>query len=71
MLLILSCSNDPITSVLENSNLKLDTLSISNVDISNYTVYPNIGLNSRLYLGTKNHIEVPYTFVQMTKSKPS
>lgn len=69
-LLILSCSNDPITSVLENSNLKLDTLSISNVDISNYTVYPNIGLNSRLYLGTKNHIEVPYTFVQMTNPSP-
>ena len=65
-----NCSNDPITSSLENSLLQLDTMSISSIDIENYTVYPNIGLNSRLYLGKKNQIEAPYTFIKMTNPSP-
>lgn len=69
-ILSLNCSDDPVLSSLDNSILQLDTLSISSIDIENYTVYPNIGLNSKLYLGTKNHIEAPYIFIKMTNPSP-
>jgi len=66
----LNCSDDPISSSLDNSLLQLDTLSIRDINIQNYTVYPNIGLNSRLYLGAKNDIEAPFTFIKMTNPSP-
>lgn len=65
-----NCTNDSISSDLDNSLLKLDTLSITDIQISNYTVYPNIGLNSKLYLGKKNGIEAPYIFIKMTNPDP-
>ena len=54
------CSDDTLYSDLGHGSLDIDTLSISNIDILNYSIAPNIGANERLYLGSKNGIEVPY-----------
>ena len=53
------CSDDTLYSDLEHGSLGIDTLSISNIDMHNYSIAPNIGANERLYLGLKNGIEVP------------
>ena len=62
------CSDDTLYSDLGHSSLDIDTLSISNIDILNYSIAPNIGANERLYLGSKNGIEVPLSLIQNSKS---
>ena len=62
------CSDDTLYSDLGHGSLDIDTLSISNIDILNYSIAPNIGANERLYLGSKNGIEVPLSLIQISNS---
>ena len=62
------CSDDTLYSDLGHGSLDIDTLSISNIDILNYIIAPNIGANERLYLGLKNGIEVPLSLKQISNS---
>ncbi len=61
------CTEQPIDSDFE-SNLNIDTLTINNLSISNYSVAPNLATNERLYLGEKNGIEIPFSFIQIGSS---
>lgn len=62
------CSDDTLNSDLGHGELNIDTLSISNIDILNYSIAPSIGANERLYLGSKNGIEVPLSLIQISNS---
>ncbi len=62
------CSDDTLYSDLGHGSLGIDTLSISNIDIHNYSIAPNIGANERLYLGSKNGIEAPLSLIQISSS---
>ena len=62
------CSDDTIYSDLGHGSLEIDTLSIANIDVLNYSIAPNIGANERLYLGSKNGIEVPLSLIQISNS---
>jgi len=64
---VISCTEQPIESELD-VNLKIDTLSISQLSLSSYTVAPNLATNNRLYLGKKNGIEVPLSFIKIGSS---
>ena len=67
-LAIWSCSENPILTELSNSNLYLDTLSITDIQGQNYKVAPNIGSNEKLYLGTKNGLSIPFSFISIQNS---
>jgi hypothetical protein len=41
----------------------MDTVSIDLISFSSYRVAPNLGSNDRLYLGTKNSLDVPLAFI--------
>ena len=62
------CSDDTLYSDLGHGSLGIDTLSISNIDIFNYSIAPNIGINERLYLGSRNGIEVPLSLIKISNS---
>ena len=46
------CTEQAIESDFESS-LIIDTLTIKNLNISNYSVAPNLATNERLYVGEK------------------
>ena len=62
------CSDDTLYSDLGHGSLGIDTLSISDIYTRNYTIAPNIGANERLYLGSKNGIEIPLSLIQISNS---
>ena len=62
------CSDDTLYSDLGHGGLGIDTLSISDIYTRNYTIAPNIGANERLYLGSKNGIEIPLSLIQISNS---
>ena len=68
IVLIYNCSEDPLTSEFQNSGLGIDTLTVSHISSQNYNIAPNIGTNERLYLGSKNGLEVPVSFIQISNS---
>ena len=57
------CEDNPIEADLSHLSLSVDTLSIDSISVSSYWVAPNLGSNERLYLGTKNGLDVPVAFV--------
>ena len=57
------CEDNPIEADLSHLSLSVNTLSIDSISLSSYWVAPNLGSNERLYLGTKNGLEVPVAFV--------
>ena len=57
LLIYICCTEQPIESDFE-SNLIIKTLSINNLNISNYSVPPNLSTNERLYIGEKNGIQI-------------
>ena len=59
------CSEEPLSSELNHSTLHLDTLLINDVEFINYLIYPTLGSNEKLYLGTKDSIDIPITFIEM------
>ena len=61
------CTEQPIVSDFE-SNLIPDTLTIKNLNISNYSVAPNLATNERLYVGEKNGIQIPFSFIKIGPS---
>ena len=67
-LFVFSCGTEqPIVSNVQ-SNLKVDTLLINNLNISSYSVPPNLAINERLYLGVKDGLNIPYSFIKISSS---
>ena len=60
------CAEDPLDVNLSHVNLTIDTLTIGDISGSSYWVSPNLGSNNRLYLGTKNELNVPVSFIGIT-----
>ncbi len=61
------CTEQAIESDFESS-LIIDTLTIKNLSISNYSVAPNLATNERLYVGEKNGIQIPFSFIKIGSS---
>ena len=61
------CTEQAIESDFESS-LTIDTLTIKSLNISNYFVAPNLATNERLYVGEKNGIEIPFSFIKIGSS---
>ena len=61
------CAEQPIESDFE-SNLTIDTLMINNLNVLSYSVAPNLATNERLYIGEKNGIQIPFSFIKMGPS---
>ena len=61
------CTEQAIESDFE-SNLIIDTLTIKNLNIANYSVAPNLATNERLYVGEKNGIQIPFSFIKIGSS---
>ena len=65
------CSENPIQSDLSHSTIYLDTLTIREISGTNYWVAPNLGSNEKLYLGTKNGLNVPVSFIEIGTPNPN
>ena len=65
------CSETPLNNDLTHSNLYIDTLFVNNITGDNYMVAPNLGTNERLYVGTKNGINVPLSFIKIVTPIPN
>jgi len=63
-----NCSEDPLTSDFDHSGLAIDTLTIYDINTQNYNVAPNLGTNERLYLGNKNGLDIPVSFIEIANS---
>ena len=61
------CTEQPITSSLKPS-LKVDTLLINNLNVSTYSIPPNLAVNERLYLGVKDGLNIPFSFIKISSS---
>ena len=57
------CSENPIKTDLNHSSLEIDTLTIHNMNAFNYSVAPNLGTNERLYLGSKNGLDIDLSLI--------
>ena len=57
------CEDNRIEADLSHLLLSMDTVSIDLISFSSYRVAPNLGSNDRLYLGTKNSLDVPLAFI--------
>ena len=57
------CEDNRIEADLSHLPLSLDTVSIDLISFSSYRIAPNLGSNDRLYLGTKNSLDVPLSFI--------
>ena len=68
---ICHCAENPIQSDLSHSTLYLDTLTIREISGTNYWVAPNLGSNEKLYLGTKNGLNVPVSFIKIETPNPN
>ena len=67
LFILICCTEQAIESDFE-SNLIIDTLTIKNLYISNYSVAPNLATNDRLYVGEKNGIKIPFSFIKIGSS---
>ena len=67
-LFIYNCSEDPLVSNLDHSGLTINTLTIDNISAQNYSVAPNLGTNESLYLGTKNGLNIPVSFIEIANN---
>ena len=63
----ISCTEQPINSQVDSS-LIIDTHLIENFNITSYSVPPSLGTNERLYLGEKNGIQIPFSFIKFGSS---
>ena len=68
IIMIVSCSEDPIITSSLNTSLHIDTLEIKDIYTEQYFVAPNIGSNQKLYLGKKNNLESTLTFISIGNS---
>jgi len=60
-----NCSQDPVSVELNDSNLTIETLTLSEISAFNYLIPPNIGSSERLYIGTKSGFNVPYSLIKI------
>ena len=65
------CEDNPIEADLSHLSLSVNTLSIDSISVSSYWVAPNLGSNERLYLGTKNGLKVPVSFIEIKTPSPN
>ena len=65
------CSETPLNNDLTHSSLYIDTLVVNDITGENYMVAPNLGRNERLYVGTKNGINVPLSFIKIVTPIPN
>ncbi len=63
-----NCVETPLDNDLIHSDLELDTLVINDITGANYRVAPSLGANERLYIGSKNGIEVPLSLIKIGSS---
>ena len=63
-----NCVETPLDNDFIHSDLELDTLVINDITGANYRVAPSLGANERLYLGSKNGIEVPLSLIKIGSS---
>ena len=61
------CTEQPIRSKIQ-SNLIVETLLINNLNISSYSIPPNLASNERLYLGVKDELNIPFSFIKISSS---
>ena len=61
------CSEQPISSNIQ-PNLKVETLLINNLNLSSYSIPPNLATNERLFLGSKDGLDIPFTFIEISSS---
>ena len=66
MFLIIAQSNQ-LLQVFQ-SNLKVETLLINNLNLSSYSIPPNLAVNERLYLGVKDGLNIPFSFIKISSS---
>ena len=59
------CSENPIKTDLNHSSLEIDTLTIHSMNAFNYSVAPNLGTNERLYLGSKNGLDIDLSLIEI------
>ena len=58
-----NCADNPIEADLNHLSITIDTLSITEISGEPYWVAPNLGSNEKLFLGTKNNMDVPISFI--------
>ena len=58
-----NCADNPIEADLNHLSITIDTLSITEISGESYWVAPNLGSNEKLFLGTKNNMDVPISFI--------
>ena len=61
------CTEEPIDLDLEQS-LLIDTLTIKDLTLENYVVAPNLATNKKLYVGSKDGIDIPFSFIKISNS---
>ena len=59
------CSENPVKTDLNHSSLEIDTLTIHSMSAFNYSVAPNLGTNERLYLGSKNGLDIDLSLIEI------
>ena len=65
------CDDNRIEADLSHLPLSMDTVSIDSISFSSYRVAPNLGSNEKLYLGTKNGLNVPVSFIEIETPSPN
>ena len=65
------CEDNRIEADLSHLPLSMDTVSIDSISFSSYRVAPNLGSNEKLYLGTKNGLNVPVSFIEIETPSPN
>ena len=61
------CTEQPISSSIQ-SNRKVETLLINNLNFSGYCIPPNLAINEKLYLGVKDGLKIPFSFIKISSS---
>ena len=64
IIILSSCSEDPIQADLSNNNLSLDTLLLKNVSGFTYQIPPDISSYKKLYIGNNQNFQFPSTLLK-------
>lgn len=67
LLLLISCTSDPITSDLVNARVAIDTLSIDQFFGFSYQTPAKTGMLSNLFFGNENGYSCPYTLLNFSR----
>ena len=59
------CTENPISTNIENSSMRIDTLTLSSGALFSYQISPITGSYNRLYLGSNDLFSASYSFVKI------